>query len=250
MMILSGFFLKNNIYLKRLSFKKFILFTLLNRSKKWFNAPFEVSFSQTGEDLILRFILETYKIKNGFFVDVGCNGPIRYSNTYSLYANGWQGVNIDMDKDMLSAYSIERKHDIIYHAAVSDKEESLDACFYQSSFVNSLDEKHNNYWGKVEPIKRIETIKTQTLTSILNNLNLGDINIDILLVDCEGYDIHVIKSLDFNKYRPKIIIVEMHGFNINNPIENEVYNYLKNENYKLQYYATVNGYFIDGNYNF
>ena len=51
------------------------------------------SYSQEGEDLLLRRIFEHQKI--GFYVDVGAHHPFRFSNTYLLYKRGWRGINID-----------------------------------------------------------------------------------------------------------------------------------------------------------
>ena len=51
------------------------------------------SYSQDNEDLFLNEYFE--KISNGFYVDIGCHHPKRFSNTYLLYKKGWKGVNID-----------------------------------------------------------------------------------------------------------------------------------------------------------
>ena len=41
------------------------------------------SWSQEGEDQILRRIFERQKL--GFYVDVGAHHPVRFSNTYLFY---------------------------------------------------------------------------------------------------------------------------------------------------------------------
>ena len=46
---------------------------------------------QEGEDSILARLFLNKKI--GFYIDIGAHDPIRYSNTYALYQNGWNGVN-------------------------------------------------------------------------------------------------------------------------------------------------------------
>ena len=47
-------------------------------------------FSQNGEDLILNRLFENKT--NGFFVDIGAHHPVRFSNTYLFYLNGWSGI--------------------------------------------------------------------------------------------------------------------------------------------------------------
>src|SRR3989344_4572766 len=51
------------------------------------------SYSQSGEDMILRSIFDDKK--EGFYVDVGAFHPKLYSNTYYFYKRGWRGINIE-----------------------------------------------------------------------------------------------------------------------------------------------------------
>ena len=58
---------------------------------KWFKSRFfngygKLSYSQEGEDVVLRRIFG--ENKNGFYVDVGAHHPIRFSNTYLFYRLG------------------------------------------------------------------------------------------------------------------------------------------------------------------
>ena len=43
------------------------------------------SYSQEGEDMILKSFFENKKHYRGFYVDVGAHHPVRYSNTYFFY---------------------------------------------------------------------------------------------------------------------------------------------------------------------
>jgi len=52
-----------------------------------------ISFSQDGEDMVLRRIFSG-KL-NGTYVDIGAHHPSLYSNTNYFYQNGWTGINID-----------------------------------------------------------------------------------------------------------------------------------------------------------
>ena len=56
-----------------------------------------ISFSQYGEDILLRdlFRTELMELDSGFYVDVGAFHPFRFSNTAFLYIMGWNGLNID-----------------------------------------------------------------------------------------------------------------------------------------------------------
>jgi hypothetical protein len=51
------------------------------------------SYSECGQDL---FVLNLLDIKNGKFLDLGCNLPITINNTYLLELNGWDGISVDI----------------------------------------------------------------------------------------------------------------------------------------------------------
>src|SRR5690242_4371411 len=57
------------------------------------------SFSEFAEDIIAANLLEG--VKDGFYVDAGCNEPLNFSNTFALYLEGWRGINIDANEDMI-----------------------------------------------------------------------------------------------------------------------------------------------------
>ena len=54
------------------------------------------SYSMLGEDLVVKNFFK--KKTNGTYVDVGCYHPIDGNNTHLLFKNGWNGINIDLNK--------------------------------------------------------------------------------------------------------------------------------------------------------
>ena len=61
------------------------------------------SYSISNVDLIINRIFS--KIDKGTYIDLGCNHPIKYNNTYLLYKRGWSGINIDSDKTSIEAFN-------------------------------------------------------------------------------------------------------------------------------------------------
>ena len=73
-------------------------------------------------------------------MDVGCNHPIKYNNTYLLHKKGWNGINIDLDKDSIDQFNKLRKKDTNIKALVTifDDEEK-DLYFYHNrSAINTI----------------------------------------------------------------------------------------------------------------
>jgi len=198
------------------------------------------SYSQTGEDRIIRSILGNSK---GFYVDVGCNHPLSLSNTFELYKRGWVGINIDANSALISKYTKRRPKDKSICAAVSSKEEEAIFTQFDDDAVSSLCSQHVATWEKERVIVSQKTVKTLTLDRILKSYEAPHA-FDLLTIDAEGHDFEVLSSINLSIYKPKLIVIEMHGFEILNPNENKIYQYLSANSYKMVGFIIMNGFFV------
>ena len=83
---------------------------MLNYLKKIYYEKYsKKSYSLSNVDLVIERIFKNKN--NGVFIDVGCNHPIKYNNTYLLYKKGWSGLNIDFDKSSIDQFKKLRKRD-------------------------------------------------------------------------------------------------------------------------------------------
>ena len=73
-------------------------------------------------------------------------------------------------------------------------------------------------------------------------------NIDFLSIDAEGLDFEVLKSNNFEKYRPKIILIELIGIDLSSIENNEVYKYLKKIDYSIYGKAIHTVFFVDNKF--
>ncbi len=105
-------------------------------------------------------------------------------------------------------------------------------CF--SEELKSEREKYAHY----HLIKEVK-LETFPLKEIFDKYLPINQNIDFLSIDVEGLDYQVLKSNDWNKYRPKIILVEEFNFNIENKEDLNIYKYIQQMNYFL-FAKTVN----------
>ena len=67
-----------------------------NLKKLYYEKYTKKSYSISNVDLIIDRMFS--EIKNGIFIDLGCNHPIKFNNTYLLYKRGGRGLNIDLEK--------------------------------------------------------------------------------------------------------------------------------------------------------
>jgi FkbM family methyltransferase len=201
----------------------FVLYNLYIRHKIFIKKPY---YSDGGED---KFIINQFKKKSGFYVDVGCHHPLRINNCHLLYLNSWRGINIDINKISIELFNYVRKNDVNLHNAVSLKEKDI-KFFYDKplSPYNSL--------VKTKNLKFTKTVKSQKLTKLIDRTKFKNKKIDFLSVDVEGKDLEVLKSLNFKIYQPKYICVEIWGKEKNkkfNLKKNLTYKFLVNKKYKL-----------------
>lgn len=196
----------------------------LKRYRKTFLTNFlRFHYSQFGEDVVLRDLVG--KQKDGFFVDVGCYHPKKYSNTYALYKRGWSGINIDMEPHKIALFQLARQRDENIVAAVSDQEQVL---YIESSKSHDLGAR---LASSGDASKRVTT---RTLTDIIANTRFHGRPIDLLSVDAEGHDINVLKSLDFETYKPRFVVAELHEKDVRKILASEINQFLEAKGYALR----------------
>ena len=200
----------------------------------------KISYSYGGVDSLVNNIFKN--IDKGFYVDIGCGHPVKNNNTYLLNKKGWYGINIDLDNENINLFDIYRPSDENISTAISDKIGKEDLFFYHSkSAINTINKKTADYQkARVSSIKKI---KTNTLNNVLNNSKYNNLEIDFLSIDIEGSEFLALKNFDFNKYNPKVIVVEhldlslpaleIKNLNINSAINSNIYKLIVSKNYTL-----------------
>ena len=206
------------------------------------------SYSQEGEDMVLKRIFGSNSI--GWYIDVGAHHPMRFSNTYYFYKQGWQGINIDAMPNIMGEFKKYRPKDINIHAAISENNETLNYYKFTDHAFNTLDDKvgRERENRKKDQFLGKETMITKRLDEILEEHLPEGKSIDFLSIDVEGLDLSVLNSNNFDKYRPKIILAEVSRKTINEIIDDQVYTFLTSKGYKL-FSKTVNTlFFIEESY--
>ena len=223
--------------------KKILPISLKRRMTDFYSYYFDVyaqkSYSQEGEDMILKRLFE--KQINGFYIDVGAHHPRRFSNTYLFYKKGWSGINIDAMPNSMKRFNRLRPRDINIEKPISEKKQILTYYGFNepalNGFSKELSEERNGKSGYF--IEFTHDIETCTLEEILDKNLPKNQEIDFLSIDVEGLDFEVLKSNNFEKYRPKIILIEILNTSLNNIQKNKVSIYLKSIDYYV-YAKSIN----------
>ena len=166
-----------------------------------------ISYAWNREDVLLRraFRNET----SGFYVDVGAGDPEGGSLTKHFYDRGWRGINVEPSRLHFERLCIERDRDINLNIAISDRID--DMTFYECSppafsGLSTLD-REQAMQHRANGISVNELlIEVDTLSRIFERHVDG--TIDFLSVDVEGWEHHVLKGNDWERWRPRVVVAE------------------------------------------
>jgi FkbM family methyltransferase len=165
-------------------------------------------YAQEGEDLILTEYFDN--IKEGFFVDVGAYNPVLFSNTYLFYLKGWRGINIDARPGSMEQFNIVRPRDINVETAVGVEEKTLTYYMFDEPALNGFSKQISEDRNSNTPFQIVNTVDLQLkrLETILNEHLPAGQEISFMSVDVEGLDLEVLNSNNWDKYKPKMMLVE------------------------------------------
>lgn len=206
------------------------------------------SYSQEGEDMILRRLFE--KQQTGFYVDVGAHHPKRFSNTYFFYKKGWRGINIDAMPNSMKLFNKIRPRDINIEKPVSDKKQTLTYYAFNEPALNGFSESISNQRDGKNGcfVESTQEIETETLKRILESYLPVNEQIDFLSIDVEGLDFMVLQSNDFNKYKPKVILIEILSSKLDEIVNNDISIFLQQFNYSIYAKAVNTVIYIDNDF--
>ncbi len=170
------------------------------------------SYAQSGEDVIVAGILEWFHLKKATYLDVGAFLPIYSNNTYLFYQSGSRGVLVEPNVDLISELTAKRPGDTVLNVGVGAAEQSA-TDYYCMSLMQW------NTFAKDEAERRVAESKGKVQIERVVKIPLISINRimaehfppggpDFLSIDIESLDLAVLKTIDFARFRPKVICTE------------------------------------------
>lgn len=195
---------------------------------------YKKSYAQSGEDVALASFYEHLKGYKGFYVDVGAHHPVRFSNTLYFYRKGWRGINLDAMPGSMLPFKWFRWRDINMETGIGPKEGSLTFFCFNEPALNTFDESlaRNRDTGTPYRIVKKVDVPVQPLRKVFADYLPKNQQIDFLSLDVEGFDLAVLKSNDWEMYKPLFIVVEITTNSISNLYESEIHVYLASKGYE------------------
>lgn len=174
--------------------------------------------------------------KDGFYVDIGANDGITFSNTKVMEDYRWGGYCVEPDCEMFKKLQQNRKS-INVNAALSDKNGK--AKFLKisgkaqmlSGLTDLYAEEHKDRIRREVEINgdQMEEIEIDTITfdELLRDIPDGKV-IDFVSIDTEGSELTILKSIDFKRWNISVLAVE------NNYVTDEMRDYMKEQGYSIR----------------
>lgn len=221
-----------------------------NRESLLINKHKKTSYSQSGEDLIVKFIFDCIGISKPTYLDIGAHHPYYISNTALFYENGSTGINVEPDPLLFNDFLIHRKKDVNLNIGVGDNNDELDFYVISSSTLNTFSKEEAEKYAQEGDynIIRTEKIKVNTLNYILDKY-ANSIFPQFLSIDAEGVDELIIKAINFEKNYPIVICIETITFSTSgNGIKNKsLISFIESKGYMVYADTNINTIFVKEN---
>ncbi len=206
----------------------------------------QYSYSQSGEDLIVKFLLEMLCGKRPLrYLDVGANHPFYISNTALFYAEGGTGILVEPDPYFAELLRAKRPRDKVLQAGVhfaGDKK--ADFYIFDTPTLNTFSpHEAERYASMGHRLVRKLPVDLMDINDIMELCG----KLDFMSLDVEGLDTDILEMISWEKYRPICVCVESAAYDARNEPKKvgEITEFMQAKGYLLYADTFSNSIFVD-----
>lgn len=203
-----------------------------------------ISFAQAKEDVLLwRALASRVHHDVGFWIDVGAFDPHIDSVTKEFSRHGWRGINVEPLEASFLRLVEDRPNDINIQAVVSDTPGEAEFHEIVGHQLGTLEARFGDRHSQSGFDRRIIKVPAFTLTQLCDQHAPDQIH--FLKIDVEGHERAVVEGMDFNRYRPWILVIEAaEPNNIHAPTYQEWDGLVQAARYRFVYTDLLNRYYV------
>jgi FkbM family methyltransferase len=180
--------------------------------------------------------------KCGLSIEAGASNGILENTTkfFEEYLN-WKTINVEPLPQWYNELIINRPKSININKALHPFTDELDICFNIPILDHYGDKNHLGSINKNNLIKYNKKIKTINVKTITYNKIIEDnkiTDIDLFVLDIEGYEEEFLKSFNEWKIYPKVFVIEI------GHIDNSIINNIIKDKYNLYDRQFVNNIYL------
>ncbi len=180
--------------------------------------PARSSYAQCGEDRIVEYLLRVCGGPPAIrYLDIGAALPSGDSNTFLFYQQGGSGVLVEPDPGYRPAYHATRPRDLVECAAL------VPSGLRPADGMIELLVGENPGWTTILAEHAVEAqqrgkggvqqrlmVPAITIAEVLER-HFADGPLHLVSIDAEGIDDIIVREIDFDRYRPWVLVVETMG---------------------------------------
>src|SRR5215813_1327075 len=201
----------------------------------------DLSYSQNMEDYHLWLAFEGQR--TGFYIDIGAGHPIADNVSFFFYERGWQGVVVEPQQNLVDLYLRLRPRDTSICSLIGTRADLVDFHVFAAFHGLSTTSEQNAIAA------RSLGATSQTMQMPVGGLaelckNYATTTIDFLKVDVEGAEADVLVSGDWDRFRPKVVIMEAIAPVTGEPSWEEWEPFLLARGYRFVLFDTLNRFYV------
>jgi FkbM family methyltransferase len=183
---------------------------------------------------ILRF-LEKYGCKSKYYIEAGANDGISQSNTAMFeFHLGWKGVLVEPSRLQFEKCKSVRRNSTVHNCALVSFSHGSNVI--DGNFSDQAASCHSGLMSSIIENRRqdntpVVSVPAKTLNSILQESN-SPREIGFLSLDVEGYEKEALSGINFESFRPALIILEEVDWRNQSKID-EWESFMSNFDYKI-----------------
>jgi FkbM family methyltransferase len=176
----------------------------------------ECSFSQSGEDRIIKFLFDVLEIQQYRYLDIGAHHPRRLSNTYLFYTLGGSGVLVEPNPCWTSLIAQVRPRDFCLNVGLAGHARSGVPFYVMKSdtlctFSKQEAERMVSECGEeISEVQNLDVLAPETVLSAHFSEGLNLVSMDV-----EGLELEILEAFDLQRYRPEVFCIETISYAIN-----------------------------------
>jgi FkbM family methyltransferase len=213
--------------------------------------PGKLSYAQQGEDIVLWQILRgALGIERPTYLDIGAHHPVFNNNTFYFYERGARGVLVEPNPALHGVLEQIRPGDALVRAGIGVTAQTEAEFFviggsedgqlntFSREQAETLVKRSNGRYSIAQVLK----IPLLNLNELMRKHWNGPPN--LLSIDTEGFDLPILRSLDFKRMRPDVICAETLEIGGRRVLP-EILQLLTQHGYEVRGGSFVNTIFID-----
>ncbi len=171
---------------------------------------------------------------DGFFVEVGANDPKKDSQSWHLEQIGWNGILVEPLPDLAAELRRVRKARV-FEVACSSPDRAGEVMQLHVAGPFSSFDPHLAVTGM--RADKVIDVTVRTLDDVLAEGSVAK-QFDLMSVDVEGHEIEVLRGFDFDRWKPRLILLEDHVSSL------DKHRFMTKAGYTLMRRTGLNGWYV------